>query len=516
MSFRNVNITYRDSFFLFSLSFVFLFMFLLKTPTNGDTYMYAYCISTFEGPVIHFGYFIIGFIFHTFLQKLGNTSLQTLGHMSVFFGSISVACMYLFTFELTKNRFQSFLAAFILLFSGTFWIFSEHGEVYVPQLAFVSLSILCIMKKRPLISSLFFLVAVSITPTSCLALPPLIYLIYLKQLEKKQIVSFIVPILLSFIFLLVWDISRIIGILDWAVYSPKIFFENFNYTSLVIRVVYSVIKVFGKAFNLFSLIALLGFAILFKHDKKLWFLMLTFSLPFSLYLLNLGLFSDDHLIISFIVISFLSSYGLSQLFTITNASIRAHYIITILFISVHLWISYLLFLGPELRDTQELEKVIKTLESEYKTSAIMISDYNFGMAFWYLTQEESDHFLSSGRPHKYLSEHCPNSKACLERLKSKFWINLTHLPNVVSQKIDFTQIVKNRTIYFADRSDCPSWFVQLLLPDRALEKRRYEIPKAKKIKNYIEKKFGGKTQLRKIIDSPLYPIYVVNIKSQKT
>jgi hypothetical protein len=475
--------------------------------------VYANSISTFEGPSFHFGYYIIGFIFHTFLQKLGIIPLQTLGLMSIFFGSISVACIYLFTFELTKNRFQSILAAYLLLFSGTFWFFSEHGEVYVPQLGFVLLSLLCIIKKRPLISSLFFIIAVSITPTSCLALLPLIYLIYLKQLEKRKIVYFILPILLSFISLLLWDSSKILDIIKGGIYSPKVFFENFSFSALVFEVVFRLIKVYGKAFNLFSLIAAFGFAILFKHNKRLWFLMLAFSLPFSLYLFNLGLFSSDHLMISFIVISFLGSYGLSQLFIITNASSRLRYVITILFISVHLWISYQLFISPELRDAKELERVVKNLKSVYKTNAIMISDYSFGMAFWYLTQEENNYFLLTGRPNKYLREDCTNSKSCFERLKNSYWINIDHFPDFVSQEIDFMQMVKHRTIYFVDCTSWPSWFVQFLLPDNVFEKRRVEIPKIGNFKKYIKKTYREEPQFKEIINSPLRHIYSVKIVS---
>ena len=191
---------HRETVILFSLSLLFLLLFLFKTPTNGDTYVYARSITTFEGPLIHRGYYIIGYIFHAFLQKFGSTPLQTLGYISVFFGSLSVACMYLFSFELTGNRLQSCLSAFILLFSGTFWFFSSHGEVYVPQLAFVLLAVLFVINKKPFFSGLSILVGISITPTSCLAIPALIYLINLKQFERRQIASFILPVLLAFLF----------------------------------------------------------------------------------------------------------------------------------------------------------------------------------------------------------------------------------------------------------------------------------------------------------------------------
>ena len=144
--------------FLFFFSFILFSLFITERPTNGDTYVYASAISTFRGPLIHFGYYVIGFIFHSFLQKVGSNSMLSLGYVSVFFGSISVVCMYLFTLELTKNRFQSLLSSLILLFSGAFWFFSTHGEVYVPQLGFVLLSVLCAVRRKryfPVFSFLF-------------------------------------------------------------------------------------------------------------------------------------------------------------------------------------------------------------------------------------------------------------------------------------------------------------------------------------------------------------------------
>ena len=109
-------------------------IFHIKIPVNGDTYAYADSITSFAGPLIHYGYFVIGAFFYAVLQNFGMNALQTVTFMSIFFGSVCVASMYLFSIGLTKDRFQSLLAALILMFSGTFWFFAEHGEVYVPQL----------------------------------------------------------------------------------------------------------------------------------------------------------------------------------------------------------------------------------------------------------------------------------------------------------------------------------------------------------------------------------------------
>ena len=516
---KDFAVTYWTVCALFFLSLIFFLLFMIDTPVNGDTYAYARSISTFEGPIIHIGYYSIGYIFHSLLKQFGSTPLQTLGYMSCFFGSISVICMYLFTFMLTENRLQSFLAALILMFSGTLWFFSIHGEVYVPQLAFVLISVLFIMKKRALLSSLSILVAISITPTSCLAIPPIIYLMYVKQFEKKQIIYFAFPILLALIFLIAWDISKLLNILAKAIHSPKVFFESFSYKALILKVPYSLIKVYGKSFNLISFVGIFGFAILYKEDKKIWWSMLAFILPFSLYLLNLDLFSGDHLIISFIAISFFGSYGIIHLFKITNASLQIKRLAVILILFGHLWVSYQLFIRPEIRDAQELKKVVNNLADEYNTNALMISDYNFGMAFWYLTNEETDFFLFTGRPNEVLREHGGNFRECQKKLDAKFWINLSQLPDFIYQlglkrssgfiyRLGLKQSSGQRLLYFVDRSDWPTWIVRLLLSDKSLEKRKREITKLKRCKTYLEERSEEKFEFLKFIDSPLWPVYV--------
>jgi hypothetical protein len=494
---------------LFFFSFIFFILFMVDTPTNGDTYVYAHSISTFEGPIIHIGYYILGFICHFILKLFGSTPLQTLGILSVFCGSVSVASMYIFTFILTENRLQGLLAALILMFSGTFWFFSIHGEVYVPQLCFVLLSVLFIMKKRALLSSLSILVAISITPTSCLAFPPLFYLMYVNRLGKRQIIHFIIPIFVSLIFIIIWDFSEIIGIINWAIHPPKEFFKSFSYKAVSVEILYRLIKVYGKSFNLISFIAIFGFIALYKkEDKKSWWLMTVFFLPFSLYLFNMGLFSGDHLIISFIPISFLSSCGIVQLFNTKNIISQTKYVAFAFLIFSYLWISYQLFIRPEMRDAKEFSRVINKLASGYKDNAVMISDYNFGMAFWYKTNKDEDYFILTGRPKKMLEEDPRGRGYALEKLKKKYWINLSSRPDYFSDTY-FKKIFDERYVYFVDRSDWPTWIVKILLKRKSLEERKHEVTKLKRTERYLQKTLNKKIEFMKIIDSPMQPVYLL-------
>jgi hypothetical protein len=500
--------------FLFSLAF--LLWFQIPTPSNGDTYGYARSLSTFKGPLIHFGYYVLGHIFHTFLAQLGVNPVQTLAWVSMLFGCICIVCVYLFSWELTGDRFQSLLAAFILLFAGDFWLFSQQGEVYIPQLGFALFSMLSMLRRRAFVSSVCFLAAISITPTSLLVFPGLACIMWFKGFEKKQIAYFLVPIVLCSIALLLWDFSRIIGIFRGAIYSPKVFSERFSYVWLVRELAYRTVKVYGKSFNLLSFIAMFGSIVLYRQDRKIFFLMFMFLLPFSLYLLNLGLISGDHLIITFIVISFLASYGLAVLFKEMRVTARGKYLIACALVLVHVWVSYELFMNPEKRDSKELERVISRLAKEYKGNAIMISDYDFGMAFWYLTQDEQNTWLFCGRPNTYLVQEKRNKdKEYLRRLEKRFWINLPHLPGFFSLP-ESKEIVEGRMLYYVDRSDWPSWVVRLLSSDITLEKRKAEIPWLRRLQKYLEKGGGERIEFLKIIDSPLYPVYLLKRAGKET
>jgi hypothetical protein len=111
--------------------------------------------------------------------------------------------------------------------------------------------------------------------------------------------------------------------------------------------------------------------------------------------------------------------------------------------------------------------------------------------------------------------HCSDSRACLERLKDRFWVNVPHYPSFVSQEVDIKQVLMDRTIYFVDAPDWPPGIITSLLLDKILEKRAKKIPMLQRFEKSFEIKFGNEIRLLKIIDSPLYPIYSIKIIPQK-
>ena len=492
---------------LFGFSIFFFIAFLIKVPINGDTFYYAQSIIDFGSFSIHYGYFVLGSLLYFVFEKFGTSPLETLTYLSVLSGAICVVGMFLFSFELTQNYFHALLSSLTLLFSGAFWIFTEHGEVYVPQLALVLLSLQTIMWKLPLFSSLLFLFSVSITPTSCLALPALVYLMVYKKFKAKQIVYFGIPLVASFLIVIVLGLSIIKGVVNWAIYSPSVFIHPFSFRTLLSWTVYHVLKVYGKSFNLFSFLAIIGFILIWLREKKLFLLVIAFLMPFGLYLLNLGLLSEDHLIITFIPVSFLASYGLVYIFRSLNFSTRTYALTVIPIMVFYSFISYQIFISPALRDSEEQMRVINMLNAEFETNSIMISDYNFGTAFWYLTQKEKNHFLLSGRPNCFLERECLDHEMCLKRLETKFWVNISHLPGTLSQIEHFKEYALGRPVFFVDRLPWRSRLAQHLVFKGVIGDEQQMLYRSERLGKYLSKNFGYEVKFIKLIDSPLYPVY---------
>ena len=507
--------TVVDAALLFLISIAVFSVFRITTPANGDTYAYADSMTSFAGPAIHYGYFLIGHLIKSLLSRTGISSLQVVTWMSIVSGSLCVTCMYFFSFRLTGDRLQSALAAAILMFSGTFWFFAEHGEVYVPQLCLILLSATFITMGRPLISCLFALTAVSVTPTSCLAFVPILFVGTRSGLTKRQIGWwFVAPAVGSFAILLLWKFNEIVGILKWAIYSPKIFFDNISLARGVFLGVYQFLVVYLKPFNLLFLAAAWGAVLLWRENRHLFSVMLAFCLPYGAYILNLGLLSGDHLIVTYIAVSLLASYGLSAVLGGLRVRTVAKVVVAVSVLAVHAVTSYAAFIGPGIRDSRELRRVAADLGDRFGSNDIMLSEYDAGMAIWYLLRPEKDFFLLTGRPNNFLAKNYTDPSPCIDRLHSSFWINLPHFAGFMRQPVDTKGILGHRPVYFVDRLDWPSGIIKLLLPEAMLERRRQEIPQAPKIRTELEKAFGEEVRFEKIIDSPLYPVYFVRAGSQ--
>ena len=501
---------YGTAFLLFLFSFLFFHVSRIPVPLNVDTYLYARAIETFEGPVVHLGYYLIGALCHSLLKPIDVTPLQTLGYISQFFGGISVAGMYVFTFLLTEKRLHSLLSAIVLMFSGAFWLFSIHGEVYVPQLAFVLLSLIFLLKMRPLLSSISILVATSITPTSLLALIPLCYVMHMRKFGRKHVICFAAPILLTFAILMLWEGPKVIETFAKAIYSPRIFVDPFSYMKILALLAYQLIRAYGNSFDLICLFAVFGFAVLYPQDKRLWGLMLAFLLPFVVYFFNLGLFSADHLIISFIAVSFLGGYGMLKLLDMAHARHRTQILFIALLLCSHVWITYERSISRQLTYAEELGRVLHALSEKYPPNGIMLSDFDFGVAFSTIFNGNAPYALLVGNPNEFLMKKGSQAKDAMERLQGKFWIEFTRLLDVASRP-EFGSIVDERPIYFVDRKFWPIGMLQVYMALRDMFgiEDKNETGRLEKIREYLAYKLDTDITIERSIDSPLHPVYVM-------
>ncbi len=508
---RRRLIEQRTPLLLGASSLPLLICLAVSRPTNGDTYVYARSISTFQGPVIHYGYFILGHLLHGVLSLFGSTSLTTLAYMSCLFGSLSALCMYLFTLRLTGDRLRSLLAAGLLLFSGDFWLYSEHGEVYIPEFFFVILSALLILHRKPLLAAVTFAIAISITPTSLLALPALLYLLHMQTYNRREASWFVIPIALGLLALALWRPSDIGEILRTSMYPPAHLAQQMNLGRLARDVIVPLIQVYGKAFSIFSFLSLYGFVLLLRRERKNWLLMVVFTAPFLLYILNVDLFSGDHLIISFLAISFLASAGVVHLTEAARLRSAGRISVIVFLVCLHGWVSYELFIGPERRDASELARVSRELASVFEPNAVLLSQYNAGMSFWYVTQDEPDFSLLTGRPHLFRQKALAKDAAD-RQLQKRFWVNWDNAQGIGLMGKDCS-ILQQRPVYLLDTVNWPSWLGRLVLPAGTLEKRASRTSHTfEAVRRFFMIRHHREMRAKKIIDSPLYPVYEVRLE----
>ncbi|MDZ7697212.1 MAG: hypothetical protein U5R49_09925 [Deltaproteobacteria bacterium] len=501
---------YGTACLLFLFSFLFFHLFRIPVPLNVDTYLYARAIETFEGPAIHFGYYLIGALCHAFLKPIGVTPLETLGYVSQFFGGISVAGMYVFIFLLTENRLLSLLSAAVLMFSGAFWLFSIHGEVYVPQLGFVLLSLIGLLKIRPLLSSLFILVAVSISPTSLLALIPAGYVMHMRRFSRKHLMAFAGPILLGYAVVMLWDGPSVIEAFAGAIHTPTAFVAPFSYTKFLTLLMYQLMRAYGNSFNFICLFAVVGLVFLYSQDKRLWGLMLAFLLPFSAYFLNLGLFSGDHLIISFIAVSFFGAYGMLRLLDKVHAGSKTRIIFVTLFVCLHFLITYERAISRKRAYAAEMGRVVHVLSEKYPPNGVMLTDFDFGTIFFSMMGKDYPLALLKGNPNEFLIEKDSQAKEAMEMLQGKFWLEFAHLLDFASRP-EFKTLLDERPIYLVDRKFWPIGMIQVYLALREMFdiEERKEPGRVENIREYLAYKLAADVTVEKIVESPLYPVYVM-------
>ena len=500
---------------LFLFGIVIFSLSIISTPTNGDTYAYAYSIQHLEGSRIHPGYYYLGHLIYLVTGLLSLTPLLTLSIFSIISGALAVSLVFLLIYNLSQNSLVSVITSLVLLFSGGFWFNSIYGEVYVPQLLFVLLSLLFTCYQKPLIGSLFLLVAISITPTSVLVLPALLFILYRNKSDKKQFFYFIIPLIIPVLAVFVMKFSRIGDLIELAVYSPKIFFQNFSLVFLFKKIISDLFYVYGKSFGLLNFMALLGLIFLYRENRNLFWIMFLLIIPFTLYIFNLGLLTEDHLIITFVPMSLFTAYGLSRLFFyFKKQRILATGVVLILLFS-QIWLSFQIYIFPEMKRAEILESTLSEFSGQYEPEAILVSDWNFGMPFWYLTQNETNYSLLTGRPVKFFQHDCPEKEPCLQRLTQGFWIDIPNLPIFLAEdELKNFAFKSDREIYFVNSKNQPNWLKEIFTGEESLIKETKTEKRIIRFVNYMEASLGSGLRVVDSLDFPMDRIYKLKVISE--
>ena len=246
-----------------------------------------------------------------------------------------------------------------------------------------------------------------------------------------------------------------------------------------------------------------------KKDRQFLWLILAFLLPFSLYILNLGLLSESHLIITYVPISLLCSYGIVQILNLKSKISVAKYALIILFMISLLIISLETYISPEKKISKELDTISSKLKDYYKDSAILVSDYQFGMAFGYKTDQE-DNYFSLWRLHQKFWKENHGDGDIFNRLQDKFWVETAFFPNFY-EKNSFQQILAERPIYFVDYLYIPNRISKIFISEKLMEEKSRKSRRMTQFKNYLENYGRENFSFVKVIDSPLHPVYMLKI-----
>jgi hypothetical protein len=502
---------------LFILAVIFLSVFIISTPTNGDTYAYAYSVQHLQGSRIHPGYYFLGHFIYLLTRFLSLSPLFTLGIFSILAGGLAVSLAFLLVYKLSRDFILGLVTSIVLLFSGGFWFYSVHGEVYVPQLAFVLLSLLFTYYQKPIISSLLLLMAISITPTSVLVLPALFFIMYRNKSDKKQFSYFLIPLIIPVLVVFVLKFSKIGDIIELAVYSPRIFLQNFSLVSLFKKILLDLFYVYGKSFGLLNFVAIFGLLSLHRDNRNLFWIMFLLVIPFTLYIFNLGLLTEDHLIITFVPMSLFIAYGLSKLFFIFKKRRVIVTVAILILLFSQSWLSYQIYVSPERRRSAILESTFGEFSKKYEPRAILISDWNFGMPFWYLTKKETNYSLLTGRPVKYFRNDCMEKEQCLQRLTQSFWIDIPNLPIFLADReLKNFAFQNNRNIYFVDNKNQPNRLKEILQREEAISNHAKIEKRIIRFVNFMEKNMGSNLQIVDSLDFPMNRIYKLSLLSDNS
>lgn len=468
---------------LFGVALFFYGIQGLSFPVNGDTYLYAHALTTLEGPRTHMGYYVLLSWAHGLLGPVGATPLQTVTLLSQVFGALGVAFMFLLAKRLLGDVPSARVAAFTLLLSGAYWEHAIQGEVYTPQTALALLAMLSMYGGHPMAAGMAFLGALAITPTSALAGPVLVYLLWRHCPGRSSLVRFGLPLLLGLGGVGIWRGEELLDVVRGGIYLPNRLLEDATLGSVALRVGGALLKALVKSFGPALLLACWGVLVARRTDRGLLVFVAALLLPFSLYLLNLNLFSGCHLLLAFIGVSLLVARGVPR----GKGEVP---VLVLLALS-----SWVLLIGPSHRDAREYSRVVHALSERFRERSVLIADFTFGSGVLYLWGEETSYSQRIGVPEAY----SPRGNAWLERER---------LPRLFT-RFPFGEILSSRTLYYAETRYWPAPLVQALTPEGTLRMRGEKKSRMEEMFRWFTYLAQGPVVFESVVDSPLYPVYRV-------
>ncbi|MEJ2051643.1 MAG: hypothetical protein P8Y60_17740, partial [Calditrichota bacterium] len=344
--------------------------------------------------------------------------------------------------------------------------------------------------------------------TSALVLPALFFIMYRNKVDKKQLLYFIIPLMVPLIAVFLLKFSKLGDLYELAVYSPRIFFQNFSLVSLFEKVIMDLLFVYGKSYGILNFAAIFGVVLIFRENRNLFWILFLLIIPFTIYIFNLGLLTEDHLIITFIPMSVFSAYALFKAFFYFKKSKVLVTISILILLFSQILLSSQIFIVPEKKRSAILESTLQEFSGKFGPEAILISDWNFGMPFWYLTQNETSYSLLTGRPVRFFQKDCIDKEQCLQRLTQSFWIDIPNLRIFLAEEeLKDSSFSKEREIFFVNPKSQSNWFKQLFVGKEST--RDPAEPGNRKVRfiNLMQKSLEMHLHIADSMDYPLEKIY---------
>ena len=186
------------------LAGIFLIFYVLQIPrqsSSADVLTFA-ARSTADSPIFRYAFLdessnlgepvpanyhpahtaVLWLVYRIAPEGLKQTIVPA-GFVSALCGALAVGLIFLIALQLGIGRIPAVYTALVVGLVPSIWFHSLIGEIYVPQLAAISLFVYFALIGRTALSTLSLLLALLVTPFSILALP----FVFLKEINRKVI-----------------------------------------------------------------------------------------------------------------------------------------------------------------------------------------------------------------------------------------------------------------------------------------------------------------------------------------